>query len=438
MDIIPNDYEAEQAILGSIIYDNDKINDVIGILQPNYFYDIPNQHIYRAMLELDSQKQPIDELLLGDQLKSQSLLEDSGGYSYLATLQDCIPGSGNLVQYARIVEEHALLRQLIDITHNISRKSRDRDANISELLVEADRKISEISVRTGGDTFKHIKDIVKDRMCEYEHMTDPDYDKNWNPTGFIDLDRRITGLKSPDLIVVAGRPSMGKTALALNIAEKSNSVSKFKGAVVVFSYEMSISQIGDRAITTRAKVNYNDIINNKLEQHDYDNISEAVGKLSEMNIYVIDKPVPVEKMSHELKKIEKIHGSISLVIADYMQIIPVLEKLPREQQISKISRTMKIIAKEFDTPVMALAQLNRKLEERGNKRPMMSDLRESGAIEQDADIIMFVYRDEVYNPETVDQGVAEIIIGKQRNGPVGTVRLRFQEKYTRFDNLSER
>jgi len=435
---IPNDHEAEQAVLGSIIYNNELINDVMGILVPNYFYTPAHQHIFRAMLELIDLKQPIDEVLLGGQLKSVNELDEVGGYSYLATLQDCVPSSGNTVYYAKIVEEHALLRQLITITTDISRKSRDPESNITELIVEAGDKIADIASRSASSSYRHIKDIIKDRVKDYEKMADPNGAKLWKPTGLIDLDKRITGLEAPDLLIIAGRPSMGKSALAMNIAERSDERSKHQGAIVVFSYEMSKAQIADRLITGRAKVDFTKIKNDTYNVDEGDRMYQAVGTLSTMNMYVIDDNIPIEKIPFELRKIEKIHkGGISLVIVDYMQLMPVLKKCPREQEIALISRSLKMAAKEFDTPVIALSQLNRKLEERKDKRPMMSDLRESGAIEQDADIIMFVYRDEVYNPGTDDKGVAEIIIAKQRNGPVGPVKLRFTEQCTRFDNLQE-
>lgn len=435
---IPNDYEAEQAVLGSIIYNNETINNIINILTPVSFYTPAHQHIYRAMIELVNLEQPIDELLLGDQLKSLNQLEEVGGYAYLATLQDCIPSSSNIKQYAEIIQKHALLRQLITITSDISAKSRDPEASITDLLIEVENKISEISSRTGSEkTYKHLKNVITGRLKEYEEMTEEGYDPKWNPTGLIDLDKRINGLQAPKVMIIAGRPSMGKTAFALNIAERTNATKKIPGAIVIFTYEMSSDELGDRFLTTTAKINYNDITNNNLKQNDYESLHAAVNHLSPMNIYLIEKSIPVEQLKFELKKIEKIHkGGIGLVILDYLQLIPVLEKLPREQQIAKISRTMKLIAKEFNTAVIPLSQLNRKLEERKDKRPMMSDLRESGALEQDADIIIFLYRDEVYHGNSKDKGIIEAIIAKQRNGPVGIVKMSFNEYFTRFDNLS--
>ena len=438
---IPNDYEAEQAVLGSIIYDNETINDVISILTPTSFYTPSHQHIYRAMMELVDLKQPIDELLLGDQLKSLNQLEEVGGYAYLATLQDSVPGSGNTGYYAKIIQEHALLRQLISTTSDIARKSRDPESSITELLVEAEGKIAEIATRTSDKNYKHIKDVIKTSFEHLEKISENKNEITGLPSGFSDLDRMTSGFQDSDLIILAARPSMGKTAMALNIAKYAATHSEKNGAVVVFSLEMSKEQLAMRLLTSEAKIDSTRVRSGNLEQGDWDKLSMATDILSAAPIYINDSSNlnPLELVTI-CKQLHKEHeNGVALVIVDYLQLMrSVRQNVPREQEIAEISRALKGLAKELSVPVIGLSQLNRALENRSDKRPLMADLRESGAIEQDADIIMFIYRDEVYNEDTPDPGIAEIIISKHRNGPVGNIKLVFIGKHTVFANHTDR
>ena len=440
-DNIPHDFEAEQAVLGAIIYNNDTLNEVIGFLTPKAFYKEAHQHIYWAMMELSQQEQPIDEILIGDQLKSISKLEEVGGYSYLAELLDCVPSSGNVVRYAKIVQEHHLLRELISTSTEIARKSRDPEQNISELLSEAETKISEISSYSSQKSFSHIKDILVTSFERLEKISESADIITGVPTGFIDLDKITSGLQPSDLIILAARPSMGKTALALNLAKYAATRSEHKGAVIVFSLEMSKEQLAIRMLTSEAKVDSSKVRSGTLEQEDWDRLAMATDVLSGASIFINDSTnVTSMELSSVCKQLakENEHG-VSMILVDYLQLMKGNRpNMPREQEIAEISRSLKGIAKELSVPVIALSQLNRELEKRGDKRPIMADLRESGAIEQDADIIMFIYRDEVYNEDSPDKGIAELILGKHRNGSLGTVKLVFQGKYTSFANMTMR
>ncbi len=437
---IPQDFEAEQAVLGAIIENNDVLAETAVILASASFFSVPHQHIYRAMLELMETDQPIDEVLLGDQLKSLSQLEDVGGYAYLAELIDCVPSSGNTMYYAKIIQEHAQLRDLISTTVDIGKKSRDPEQNISELLAEAETKIAEIATRTSEKSYRHIKDVLASSFKRLEKISETSEEITGIPTGFIDLDRFTSGLQSSDLIIVAARPSMGKTAFALNIASYVATQSQEKGATLIFSMEMSKEQLALRMLSSESRVDSKKLRTGNLDDNEWDRLAMATDKLSVVPIYINDStnttPFELVSICKQLDK-EFEHG-VSVVIVDYLQLMHGNRpNAPREQEIAEISRSLKGVAKQLDIPVIALSQLNRALENRADKHPQLADLRESGSIEQDADIILFIYRDEVYNEDSPDKGIAEIIISKHRNGPTGTVRLAFVGKFTKFANLSE-
>jgi replicative DNA helicase len=391
------------------------------------------------MLELADLNQPIDEVLLGDQLKSIHQLEGVGGYAYLAELIDCVPSSGNVIYYAKIIQEHALLRDLIETTTDIGRKSRDPEQSITQLLSEAESKISEIATRSTDKKYKHIKEILASSFKRLEKITKNKDEVTGIPTGFVDLDRLTSGLQQSDLIIIAARPSMGKTALALNMATYIATRSEEKGAVLIFSMEMSKEQLAVRMLSSESKVDSKRLRSGNLEREDWDKLAAATNKLSAVPIYVNDA---TNTTSYELVTIckqlhkEFEHG-VAVLVVDYLQLMRGNRpNQPREQEIAEISRSLKGVAKELDIPVIALSQLNRALESRSDKRPQLADLRESGAIEQDADIILFIYRDEIYHEDSPDKGIAEIIISKHRNGPTGVIRLAFVGKYTKFANLS--
>ncbi len=437
---IPHDFEAEQAVLGAIIFNNQTMTDVAGILTPNSFHEESHRHIYRAMLELVDGNQPIDEIILGDQLKELGKLEDIGGYAYLAELVDCVPSSGNIVYYARIIQEHALLRDLISTTSDISRKSRDPQQSISELLAEAENKITEIATRTATKSYSHIKDILLTNFDKLEEISKTKSEITGLPTGFMDLDRITSGLQPSDLIIVAARPSMGKTALALNIATYVSIRNESQGAVLMFSLEMSKEQLAMRMLTSESRIDSHKMRTGNLEQEDWDKLAKATDRLSVAPMYINDAsnitPYEVATICKQLNK--ELENGISLIVLDYMQLMQGNRKTnSREQEIAEISRSLKGLAKDLNVPVIALSQLNRALENRSDKRPQLSDLRESGSIEQDADIILFIYRDEVYNEDSEKKGIAEIIISKHRNGPTGMIELVFTGKHTKFANISK-
>lgn len=436
---IPYDIEAEQALLGAVIEDNETLAEIASVLSPTSFYKPSHQHIFRAMLELMDLQQPIDEVILGDQLRSLNQLDESGGYAYLAELVDCVPSSGNVVYYAKIIQEHALLRELISTTTEIGRKSRDPEQNITELLSEAENKITEISTRSTEQKYAHIKDILAGSFKRLEKISESKDDVTGIPTGFIDLDRFTSGLQDSDLVIVAARPSMGKTAFALNIASYVATRVEKRGAILIFSMEMSKEQLAIRMLTAESKVDSKKLRSGNPDPEDWDKLAMATEKLSIVPVFINDStnlsPYELSTIAKQLDK--NFENGVSMIIVDYLQLMKGNRpNMPREQEIAEISRSLKGVAKELNIPVIALSQLNRALENRSDKHPQLSDLRESGSIEQDADIILFIYRDEVYNEDSADKGIAEIIISKHRNGPTGVIRLAFIGKYTKFANLA--
>lgn len=446
------DREAEQAIMGAFIYDNESLNEVFDILDPKYFspeefknnIKTPDhQSIYKAIQSLKKQDSAIDEILIGDQLKKYNKLEKAGGYAYLAELLDCVPSSGNVIRYTNIVLEKALLRAEVVKGELIKRVAKGDD-HLSGILDDHEECIKELKGRKDQkNDCSHIGNVAVD-LADIWATRSENFEKGITltglNTGLIDLNKITHGLQKTDLIVLAGRPSMGKTALALNIAKNAaDSMDSEKDGVLVFSLEMQKEQLCERIVCSTAKVDSSKLKTGALdEQDDWDNLSKAVNDFADVPIYFNDdsklNPDKIEAIAKRLDK--NLENGVSLIVIDYLQLMSGTNpKAPREQQISEISRRLKLLAKELKVPVIALSQLNRELEKRSDKRPIMADLRESGAIEQDADIIMFVYRDEVYHSDTPDKGVAELILGKHRNGALGTVKLSFTGKYTLFDNL---
>jgi replicative DNA helicase len=435
---IPHDFEAEEAVLGAIILDNKMIFEAMSILTPNSFHDENHRHIYRAMLELVDSNQPIDEILLGDQLKEFGKLEDIGGYACLAELVDCVPSSGNIVYYSRIVQEHAIARDIITTASDLSRKGRDTTVSIKQLLEEADEKFR--SIRENALTKDHvlIRDAVLKAFATLEELSENKSEITGIPTGFLDIDRITSGLKPSDLIIIAARPSQGKTAIALNIATYVAIKNKSKGAVLIFTFEMSTEQLVFRMLAAESRIDSKKLQTGNLEQEDWDKLAKATDRLLGAPIYIIDKVLTINEVRAISRTIDQQHeGGVSLIVMDYLQLMESSVKGSREQEVSEMSRGSKQLAKDLNVPVIALSQLNRALENRTDKRPKLPDLRESGSIEQDADIIMFIYRDEVYYEDSEKKGIAEIIIAKHRNGPIGMVELVFTGKYTKFSSMSK-
>jgi replicative DNA helicase len=433
----PHHAEAEQAVLGGILLDNQALNAVLEILTRSDFYNEGHRKIFDAIVDLSDRGEPCDIVTLSSNLKDRQTLELVGGMAYLSLLVENITSAANIAYYARIVKEKAILRDLITTATEILHKTYNAGTDIDSVLDEAEQAIFEISENKIRPSFHKIKDIVKDNFRELERIAERQDLITGVPTGFDKLDEITSGLQRSDLIIIAGRPSMGKTAFALNIAQ--NAALNSGVSVAIFSLEMSKEQLVFRMLSSEAKVDSQRLRKGFLGETDWQKLVKSCGDLSEASIYIDDSPaITVLEMKAKARRL-KAETGLGLVILDYLQLMRgSAYKESREQEISEISRSLKALAKELSVPVIALSQLNRKVEDRTNRRPQMADLRESGAIEQDADVIAFIYRDEVYNKadDNPEKGIAEIIIGKQRNGPTGTVKLAFLEKYTSFENLS--
>jgi replicative DNA helicase len=436
--IPPYNSEAEVAVLGGILLNNDVLPLVQETIRAEDFYTEAHRRIYEALEALSLKALPIDHVTLGNELKNRGDLEKIGGAVALADLTDAVATVANIEYYAKIVREKASVRRMIYAAQEVAALGFGEYGNVDEYLDTCEKSIFEASQQTLGAPYTHVSQIVNRTFRDLELAAGRTGAITGCPTGFNDLDMKTAGFQPSDLIIVAGRPAMGKTSLALNIAV--NAAKQTKRPAIVFSLEMSKEQIVRRMLCSEGHVDASRMRNNTLDaQKDWPRLIEAANVLSQTEIYVDDSspmtPIEIRSKSRRLAS-EK---GLALVIVDYLQLMHSGGRRidVREQEISEISRTLKALAKELNVPVVALSQLNRGVESRPDKRPMMSDLRESGAIEQDADLILFVYRDEVYHEDTQDRGIAEIIIGKQRSGPVGTVKVRFFNQYTLFENLAK-
>ncbi|MBN2284174.1 MAG: replicative DNA helicase [Deltaproteobacteria bacterium] len=433
----PQNLEAEQSVLGGILLDNIAVNNVIEVLEVEDFYSEAHKKIYTALIALSDRNEPCDLITLSSIMRDRKELDTVGGEAYLASLVDSVPSAANIVYYAKIVKEKAILRKLIGAATRIIQQSYDSGTDIDSILDASEHSIFEISENKIKPAFYPIKEIIKDSFRSIEALYERKSLITGVPTGFQKVDELTSGLQKADLIVVAGRPSMGKTAFAINIAQQT--AIEHNIPVAIFSLEMSKEQLAFRMLASEARVDSQRLRKGFLGDLDWPKLTTAAGKLSEAPIYIDDTPaISVLEMKAKARRLKAERG-LGLVVLDYLQLMRGRDlSLPREQEISEISRSLKALAKELDIPVMALSQLNRQVEARADKRPQLADLRESGAIEQDADVIMFIYRDEVYNKseDNPEKGKAEIIVGKQRNGPTGLVNLVFLKEYTRFENLA--
>jgi replicative DNA helicase len=428
----PHNIEAEQSVLGGILLDNDALPGVIEILNGEEFYRAAHRSAFAGIVALFDRNEPCDLVTLTNLLKSQNKLDEAGGVSYLASLVDRVPSLANVSHYARIVHQKWLQRSLISSATQIVTSTFGSSLPVEELLDRAEQTIFQISEKRVKRSFFPIQDILKQNIKTLEDLHGRQEIVTGVATGFHELDGLTCGLQPADLIIIGGRPSMGKTAFALNIAR--NAAVDYEVPVGIFSLEMSKEALGMRMLCSEAKVDAHKMRGGFFSSTDWVKLTRAAGTISEAAIFVDDSPalsaLELRAKARRLKRDQ----NLGLIIVDYLQLMRGPQGADnREQEISEISRSLKALAKELSVPVMALSQLNRRVEERHDKRPQLSDLRESGAIEQDADLIAFIYRDEVYHPESPDQGVAEIIIGKQRNGPTGTVKLTFLSQYTRFE-----
>jgi len=435
----PHSLDAEQAVLGGLMLAPDALDKVADRLSEHDFYRKDHRLIWRAITELANKGMPCDAVTLGDWFEANGLAEMVGGSSYLIELANATPSAANISAYADIVREKSILRQLIDAGTEITEDGyRPEGQSVQEVMEKAEQrvfKIAESGARGKKDTVT-MREAVKDAFRLLSERYENRGQLTGISTGFTDLDELTSGLQPSDLIIVAARPSMGKTAFSVNIAEAA--ALKAKKAVVIFSMEMSASQLAFRLISSIGRIHQQHLRNGDLAEEDWPRVTNAIAILSEAKIFIDDTPglSPVELRSRA-RRIHRENGGLGLIVIDYLQLMQVPgNKENRATEISEISRSLKGLAKELQVPVIALSQLNRSLEQRADKRPMMSDLRESGAIEQDADVIMFIYRDEYYNKESPDKGLAEIIIGKQRNGPTDTVKLAFLGHYTKFENYA--
>ena len=432
----PNSIEAEESVLGSILLDNESVNSALELLSSEDFYLAKTRYIFEAIQKLSDNRDPIDVLTLAEELKSKGQLEQCGGNDYLYHIANLVPSSGNIVYYAKIVRNMSLRRKLIHECSNIVSDAHNTDTDVSNFLDTVEQKILRIADNRIGKSFSKVGEVVQDAVSNIEKMYDRKDPITGVTTGFKKLNEITAGFQKSDLIIIAARPSMGKTALALSIAQN---VGIHEGqAVAIFSLEMSKEQLVLRMLCSEARVDNSKVRTGFLSERDFPRLIEAASRMSDTDIFIDDTPaLTVASMRAKARRLSR-ECDLSLIIVDYLQLMrSPTNANNREQEIADISRSLKALAKELNLPVVALAQLNRSVESRTDKRPMMSDLRESGAIEQDADIIMFIYRDEVYNPETPDKGIAELIVSKHRSGPTGFVQLAFSAEHTRFDNLEK-
>ncbi|NMM52263.1 replicative DNA helicase [Paenibacillus aquistagni] len=430
--IPPQNQEAEQAVLGAILLQSEALITAMERVQVEDFYLPGHQHIFEAMIELNEENQPIDLITLTSHLQDKKLLDEVGGVSYLARLANAVPTAANVDYYAQIIEEKSMLRRLIRTATQIVTESYAGDDDVSALLSDAERKILEISNQRSSSGFIAIKDVLMEVYEKVENLNMNQGGTTGIPSGFQDLDKMTAGFQRSDLIIVAARPSVGKTAFALNIAQ--NVGVRAKETVAIFSLEMSAAQLVQRMICAESNVDATRLRTGSLEDDDWEKLTMSIASLSEAEIYIDDTPgVTVADIRAKCRRLKKERG-LGMILIDYLQLIHGRGKAgeSRQQEVSEISRTLKQIARELEVPVIALSQLSRGVEQRQDKRPMMSDLRESGSIEQDADIVAFLYRDDYYDKESEKKNIIEIIIAKQRNGPVGTVELVFLKNFNKF------
>ena len=435
----PQSLEAEQAVLGAIILEGESITKAIEILSSDDFYREAHRKIYLAMLELFDKNEPIDLITITEHLKDKGELEEVGGLSYLSTLATVVPTSANIRYHAKLVREKALLRSLIRACTEIATKIYEEPEDVEEMIDYAERLIFEISEKRTNTNFYQMKDVVKQTFRIIESMYDRKAVITGVPSGFKDLDELTSGFQPGDLIIIGGRPGMGKTAFSLNIAQ--HVCVELGEPVAFFSLEMSKEQIAMRLLSSLSMVNASALRKGFISKRDWERLTDSAVRLSEAPIYIDDSSqMSVLEIRAKARRLKMEKGKLSLIIIDYLQLMRSRTAYDRrEQEISEISRSLKAMAKELKVPVIALSQLNRSVEKTTDRRPTLANLRESGAIEQDADVIIFLYRDEVYNKKNpANKGKAEVIVAKQRNGPTDTVYLTFLSDYTRFLDFTDR
>lgn len=434
----PHNIEAEQAVIGAIFLRPDAFSTASELLIASDFYRVSHQRIFQAMTTLSDKGEPIDLVTVTTLLSNEQTLDEAGGVAYLTDVASSVPTAANIAYYSKMVEEKALLRRLIRTATDIVTTTFEKESEVDDLLNEAEKSILEVSNRKNASAFKAIKDVLIDVYDDIEQLNQNNAEVTGVPTGYRDLDKITSGFQKNDLIIIAARPSVGKTAFALNIAQ--NVATKTDGNVAIFSLEMGAEQLVSRMLCAEGNIDSQRLRTGNLLADDWGKLTMAMGSLSNAGIYIDDSPgIRVSEIRSKCRRLKQEHG-LGMIIIDYLQLISGSEssKENRQQEVSEISRSLKGLARELEVPLIALSQLSRGVEQRQDKRPMMSDLRESGSIEQDADIVGFLYRDDYYDTESEQQNIIEIIISKQRNGPTGTVELAFVKEYNKFVDLDHR
>lgn len=431
--IPPHSTDAEQSVLGAMILDKESINKAIEIVRAEDFYKEANAEIFEAMIELYNRNEPVDLVTLSEELKRRGTLEDIGGLTYLADLSSGVATTTNIEYYCNIVEEKSILRKLIKSSDEIMAKAYEDSEDVNIIMEKAEKNIFDITQGAEREGFHPIDEVLLESFAKIEEMAANEGELTGLATGFIDLDNNLSGLQASDLILLAARPSMGKTALGLNIA--ANAALESEASVGIFSLEMSKEQLVQRLISSTAHVDLQKIISGRLDEDEWLQVINSMGPLSQSNIFIDDTAgISLMEMTAKARRL-KLEKGLDLIIIDYLQLME-MEGFSenRQQEISAISRGLKALAREIGCPIIALSQLSRAPELRSDHRPILSDLRESGAIEQDADVVLFLYRDEYYHEDSEKQNIGEVIISKHRNGPTGTIELVWKKEFTKFLN----
>lgn len=433
----PHNLEGEESVLGAMLLNEASISDVFERLRADDFYKPAHRKIFEAIVGLFGRGEPVDTVTVSEELRRIGNLEAVGGKPYLFHLVNSVPASSNAGHYARIVEETSLLRRLIEATQEAAALAFDSGDDVDDIVDQVEHLVFSVAQRRLNDRFSHIRDLLHEHLEHVEALQLQGSGLTGVPTGFLDLDDLTSGFQPSNLIIVAARPSLGKTSLALNIAQSA--ATDHQVPVAIFSLEMSKQELVQRLVCAEALVDVHKLRTGSLNDNDWSRLANAVGRLADAPVYIDDtEALTVLEIRAKARRLKQRDG-LGLVIVDYLQLMQGPRRAEnRQQEISEISRSLKILARELQVPVIAVSQLSRAVEQRQDKRPILADLRESGAIEQDSDIVMFIYRDEIYNPDTTEKGTAELVVAKHRNGPVGNVKLTFLPNYTKFADYAAR
>jgi replicative DNA helicase len=434
--IPPHSIQAEESLLGAMLLSRDAIAAAVEVVSADDFYKPVHGHVYDAITALFGQGEPVDPVTVADQLRRAGLLDAVGGPAALVTLQAGTPAVGSAARYGRIVEEHAMLRRLIGVAGEIAELGYEPPDDVAMAVDRAESLVFDVAQRRVTDSMAPLRELLEQKLDHLEMLYERGESITGVPTGYTDLDERLAGLQPSNLVIVGARPSMGKTSFALGIA--AHAALEAQTPVLFFSLEMSHLELTQRLLCAEARVDATRMRNGRLHESDWPKISHAVGRLAEAPMYIDDNPhLTVMEIRAKARRLKSRVGGLGLIIIDYLQLMTGRHNAENRQvEVSEMSRGLKILARELEVPVVALSQLSRNLEMRADKRPQLADLRESGSLEQDSDVVMFIYREELYNPETPDRGTAEIIVSKHRNGPTGAVQLAFLDHYTRFANMA--